>query len=236
VLADALSGEAHPDRVLAAAVVLPLLGAAVAYRAHRPPAPPAPEEPHDVRELVRATLRPGLGLMLVNFGYVALLSFGTLAVAGRGLGGAQLVVPAFALTVIAARTAGGSIPDRAGPRRTLMVSTLTAAIGLLGVAYGTPGAVALAAVVVLAAGQALAVPSLGLLALARVPAARHGAAAGLFFSFFDAGVGLGGPAAGLLARATSASGTLAGAAAAVALAAPIALVSHLLEPSRPLVD
>src|SRR4051812_47455472 len=69
LLADALSGEAHPDRVLAAAVALPLLGAAVSYGAARPPAPPAPDEPHDTRELVRATLRPGLGLMLVNFGY-----------------------------------------------------------------------------------------------------------------------------------------------------------------------
>jgi hypothetical protein len=38
------------------------------------------------------------------------------------------------------------------------------------------------------------VPGLGLLALTRVPAAQQSAAAGLFFAWFDAGVGLGGPA------------------------------------------
>ena len=54
------------------------------------------------------------------------------------------------------------------------------------------------------------------------PAARHGAAAGMFFAFFDAGVGLGGPAAGLLARLAGPAGALAGAAVAVALAAGVA--------------
>jgi hypothetical protein len=77
--------------------------------------------------------------------------------------------------------------------------------------------------VVLAAGQGLAVPALGLLALARVPAGSQGAAAGLFFAFFDAGVGAGGPLAGALARMTSPSvalGLAAGAVASAALVAP----------------
>jgi len=84
---------------------------------------------------------------------------------------------------------------------------------------------AVVGVVVLAAGQALAVPALGLLALGRVPEARHGAASGLFFAWFDAGVGLGGPAVGLLAGAAGAGGALAGAAVAVACAAPVAALS-----------
>jgi predicted MFS family arabinose efflux permease len=80
------------------------------------------------------------------------------------------------------------------------------------------------------------VPALGVLALAGVPAARHGAAAGLFFACFDAGVGLGGPFAGVLARAGGPSGALAGAAVAVALAAPLALLRRRVSPLRPLVD
>jgi hypothetical protein len=51
--------------------------------------------------------------------------------------------------------------------------------------------------------------------------ARHGAAAGLFFAWFDAGVGLGGPAAGLLAGLNGPSGALLGAAIAVAGAVPV---------------
>jgi hypothetical protein len=92
--------------------------------------------------------------------------------------------------------------------------------GLVAIAVGpiVPGVVALGA------GQALAVPALGLLALARVEPARHGAAAGLFFSWFDAGVGLGGPAAGVLASLGGPTGALVGAAIAVAYTAPIALL------------
>jgi MFS family permease len=218
LLADALGGRTGP--VLAFAAVLPLLATVVVARACRP------NEADGAREhgpaLWRATLAPGAGLMLVNAGYVTLLSFGPATVAGHGAGGAALVVPAFAATVIAVRTLGAAIPDRAGPRKTLALAAPAAAAGLAVIAVAHAAAAVLAGVVVLAAGQALAVPALGLLALQRVPPARHGAAAGLFFAFFDAGVGLGGPAAGVLARLAGPAGALAGAAAAVAMAATVA--------------
>jgi predicted MFS family arabinose efflux permease len=205
LLADAAGGF---ESVLALAAVLPLLGAALIPRA---PAP-APETQRDGAGLLVATLRPGLGLMLVNVGYAATLAFG----GDRS----PLVVPAFAITVIATRTLGAGIPDRFGARATLAVAGPVAAAGLLSVAVGpvVPGVAALGA------GQALAVPALGLLALARVEPARHGVAAGLFFSWFDAGVGLGGPAAGVLAQIGGPTGALVGAAAAVACTAPIALL------------
>jgi MFS family permease len=223
LLAQALAGERHVDRVLVGAVVLPVIGAAVALRVRRPPPPREDRREAAARDLVRATAPPGVGLMLVNVGYVALLSFGTAALNARAVAGAALVVPAFAATVIAARTAGGSIPDRAGPRRTLAICAPLEAAGLAGVAAAAATLPAVVAVVAMAAGQALAVPALGLLALERVPAARQGAAAGLFFSWFDAGVGLGGPAAGLLAHLGGPSGALLGAAAAVALVTGLAI-------------
>jgi predicted MFS family arabinose efflux permease len=80
------------------------------------------------------------------------------------------------------------------------------------------------------------VPALGLLALSRIEPARHGAAAGLFFAWFDAGVGLGGPAAGLLADLGGPSGALLGAAVAVACAAPIAAISAIRPRRGPLVN
>jgi predicted MFS family arabinose efflux permease len=180
------------------------------------------DDPADARALVRAVARPGAGLLLVNTGYAALLAFGPEAAAGRG---AALVVPVFAVSVVAARTAGASIPDRAGSRRTVRCAAPLAAAGLLGTAFAPGTAATVAAVIALAAGQALAVPALGVLALTRVPPARQGAAAGLFFACFDAGVGIGGPAAGVLARATGPRGALTGAALAVACAAWAALVS-----------
>jgi predicted MFS family arabinose efflux permease len=142
------------------------------------------------------------------------------------------VVPAFAVTVILARTLGAGIPDRFGARATLAVAAPVAAAGLVCVAVGpvVPG------VVLLGAGQALAVPALGLLALARVAPTRHGAAAGLFFSWFDAGVGVGGPAAGVLAALGGPTGALLGAAIAVACTAPIALISTIRPAAGPLVN
>jgi predicted MFS family arabinose efflux permease len=220
LLADALAGGTHVGRVLASAAALPALGGLITAGVRWPSAPVGVSLTGT--SLWRATLEPGVGLMLVNVGYVALLSFGAAAVAGHGAGGAALVVPAFAVTVIVVRTLGAGIPDRAGPKATLAVAAPAASAGLVIVSAGHATALVAGGVVVVAAGQALAVPSLGLLALERVPAVRHGAAAGVFFAFFDAGVGLGGPAAGLLARLAGPAGALAGAAVAVALAAGVA--------------
>jgi len=99
------------------------------------------------------------------------------------------------------------------------------AAGLAGPAATTSTPVALLALVVLAIGQGLAVPSLGLLALASVPPSRHGRTAGAFFAYFDAGVGLGGPLVGLAAHAADPIGGLFAAAGAVLATAPVALLT-----------
>jgi hypothetical protein len=69
-----------------------------------------------------------------------------------------------------------------------------------------------------------------------VDPARHGAAAGLFFCWFDAGVGLGGPAAGVMAQLGGPTGALVGAAVAVACTAPIALLSTIRPAAGSLVN
>jgi predicted MFS family arabinose efflux permease len=217
----------RPVAVFAAAVALPLLGGLPAVRLRSPARAAAEGEDVGARDLIASTFRPGMGLLLVNVGYVALLSFGTQAAESHGVGAAGAFIPLFAGTVIVVRVAGAGIPDRLGAARTLWLAAPAAAAGLaVAGATGSP-ALAIGAVVVLAAGQALAVPALGLLALRGVPEARHGAAAGLFFAWFDAGVGLGGPAVGVLAGATGPGGGLAGAAVAVALAAPVAAYSSM---------
>lgn len=62
------------------------------------------------------------------------------------------------------------------------------------------------------------VPGLGLQALARVPAEDHDSAAGLFFAWSDAGVGVGGRAVGAVASLTGPAGSPQVAAGAVAAA------------------
>jgi MFS family permease len=238
LLAQALSGQDHPTRVWVTAAILPLVAAACAAALGRTPdrgiAPdPAAEEPErdagEQRSTARATLRPGLGLMLVNFGYVAVLSFGAAAATEQGTGIAALVIPVFGVGVIASRTVLAGVPDRIGAPRTLTVAVSVEAAGLAGMAATTSTPVALLALVVMAVGQGLAVPALGMLALASVPPSRHGRTAGAFFAYFDAGVGLGGPAVGLAARAADPTGGLFAAAVAVLAAAPVAL---LVAPAR----
>jgi MFS family permease len=164
------------------------------------------------------SLAPGARLALLNVGYVAVLSFGALALGRQHAAWSGAVVPVYAASVVAVRVLGSSIPDRIGARPALALSATTASAGLLGFAVAPLPAVALLAIVVSAAGQALAVPALGLLALERVPPERRGAAAGTFFAFFDVGVGAGGPALGVVAAHGGPAGALV-AASAVVLAA-----------------
>ncbi|MBV9606700.1 MAG: MFS transporter [Solirubrobacterales bacterium] len=232
-ISQLLSGDTHPSRVWIAAAILPLLAVAMATTVARTPEARGEhvsadeEETGDAGEQVsawRVTIRPGLGLMLVNFGYVGLLSFGAAAATEQGSGIAKLVIPVFGVGVIASRTVLAGVPDRFGAARTLAVAVVLESAGLAGLALASGAPLALFALVVMSVGQGLAVPSLGLLALASVPPSRHGRTAGAFFAYFDAGVGLGGPAVGVAARAADPTGAMFAAAVAVLASAPIVLI------------
>jgi MFS family permease len=221
LLADVVGGSVHPTRVFACSAVLPLVPLAIVpFIRQGQGSERRNEDAHDsFRALLPLILKPGIGLLLMNVGYAALLSFGAAAVGGASV----LVLPLYALTVILVRTVAGGVPDRLGGRRTLTVAAPTAAAGLLIAALAPATVVALGGVVVLGIGQGLAVPALGLLALARVPSAQHGAASGLFFAWFDAGVAAGGLIAGAAAGLGGATAALAAASAAVLLATAVAL-------------
>jgi MFS family permease len=206
---------------LVVAVITPLAGAALAVT---PRAPAGTGQRGEVPLLARSALLPGLGLALINVGYTAVLSFAGLAMVHRGLGAAA-VIPLYAAAIIALRTLGGGLPDRLGARRALTISAAVAGAGLtlLAAAHSLP--LALVGALVAGAGQAVAVPALGLLALRGVPETERGAASGTFFAFFDVGVGLGGPALGAVAAVSGASGAVV--AGAVASAASCAVLLPL---------
>ena len=239
-LSQALGGASNSDLVWIAAAALPLISAGLAALQARSPEARAAHVSDQQNEQAetdepqpkawKVTLRPGLGLMLVNFGYVALLSFGAAAVTEQHAGVAALVIPVFGIGVIASRTILAGVPDRLGAGRTLTGAVVIESAGLAGVAVATSPPEALVALVIMAIGQGLAVPSLGLLALASVPPSRHGRTAGAFFAYFDAGVGLGGPAAGFVARVADPTGAMLAAAGAVLVTAPVALLGRT-EPS-----
>jgi predicted MFS family arabinose efflux permease len=100
-------------------------------------------------------------------------------------------------------------------------ATLVEAVGLLIIALAHNLPVALAGGMAMGAAFSLLNPSLMLIAVGRVSENARGAAMGTYTAFFDAGVGIGAPLAGLTAALTDYEG-------AFVLAAAIAVGSASL--------
>ena len=169
----------------------------------------------------REALGPGAALGLSIIGYAALAGFVVLHLEDLGIGHGAEVFTSFAIAVVIGRIAGAWIPDRIGGARTAIVAATMEAIGLVIIGASQSLEVALAGAVFAGIGFSLLFPALALLALDPVPEHRRGAAMGTFTAFFDVGMGIGAPLAGLAA-------SLAGFAAAFYLAAGAAIAGAAL--------
>lgn len=215
------------EMVWAFAIAAPLLGAAIALRIPEAFAPREPEPIHRGNLIAREALAPGFALSLGTIGYAAVAAFLVLHLDDRDIGHGAAVFTAFAATVVLARAAGGWLPDRFGPVPCIVGAGVVEAAGLLAIMLAESLPAAIAGALAMGAAFSLLFPSLALLVLAQVPEERRGVAMGTFTAFFDIGVGLGAPAAGLAAA-------LAGYPAAFGLAAAAAALAVLagLSPSR----
>jgi MFS family permease len=197
VLGELLRANVGYDAVWVLAAVLPFIGALIALRL------PEPEEkrrtPGPLAFLPRAAHRPGAALALANVGYAALAGFVVLHLRARGIGGGAAVFTAFAVAVFASRLVLSRVPDRAGARRTGTAAAATEAVGLLVIALAHSLATALVGAIIVGVGFSMLFPSLALMVVGKVDDDRRGSAMGAFTAFFDIGVGLGAPLAGLVA-------------------------------------
>jgi urea transport system substrate-binding protein len=138
---------------------------------------------------------------LVHFGetlpYAAMASFIVLDLDANGIGHGATAFTALAVTVVLTRLVGGDLPDRIGPLRCAAGAAAIEVVGLALIAVATSLPVALAGAVGMGAAFALIYPSLSLVVVDSVPDSRRGAALGTFTAFFDIGIGIGGPLAGL---------------------------------------
>jgi MFS family permease len=203
---------------------MPLIGAAIASRIPDPYRPQAihPDEHHPL--IAREAVRPGAALALGSIGYATVAAFVVLHLESRGVDHGAAVFGAFATMVVLTRLVAGDLPDRAGPARVATGAALAEALGLttIGLAHSLP--VAVAGALAMGTAFSLLYPSLSLIVVERVSEKRRGAALGTFTAFFDAGVGLGAPLAGVAAALTSYEGAfLLSAAIAVVSATAIAL-------------
>ena len=201
------------------AAAMPLLGALIASQVPDPFEPLSHAEPHPL--IAPEAVRPGLAVALASVGYAAVATFIVLHLEARGVGHGALVFGAFAAMIVLTRLVAGGLPDRIGAARVAIGATLGEAAGLLTIALAHSLPVALLGGMAMGAAFSLLNPSLMLIAVNRVSASARGAAMGTFTAFFDAGVGIGAPLAGLAAALTDYEG-------AFVLAAAIAVGSSLL--------
>ena len=187
------------EMVWAFALAAPLVGAMIALRIPESYTPREPEPLGRHNLIAREALVPGLGLSLGTVGYAAVAAFLVLHLDEREIGHGAEVFAAFAATVIAARVLGGWLPDRFGPAPCVIGAGLVEAAGLIAIMLADSLALAIAGGLAMGAAFSLLFPSLALAVINRVPEDRRGVAMGTFTAFFDLGVGLGAPAAGLAA-------------------------------------
>ena len=172
-------------------------------------------------------VRPGLAVGLASVGYATVAAFIVLMLEERGIGHGATVFAAFAAMIVVARLIAGGLPDRFGPTRVAIGAVLVEAAGLVAMALAGSLPVALLGGMAMGAAFSLLNPSLMVIAVGRVSETARGAAMGTYTAFFDAGVGLGAPLAGLAAALTGYRG-------AFLLAAAIAVGSAAADRARPI--
>lgn len=213
--------------ILAAA--LPAVGAVIATQVTDHFQPLSHAEPHPL--IAPEAIRPGTAIALASMGYAAVAAFIVLHLEARGIGHGATVFGAFAAMIVITRLIAGGLPDRLGPAPVAIGAALVEAAGLIAIALAQSLPVALLGGMAMGAAFSLLNPSLMLIAVGRVSAEARGAAMGTYTAFFDAGVGIGAPLAGLAAALSDyESAFLLAAAVSVGSAAMIALTLHRLGP------
>lgn len=184
------------EAVWAFSVALALIGFVLVSVA---PAPARPERASGGGLLLRPALLPGTALALAAAGYAGLAAFVVLHLQARGIGSGVVVLSAFSLVYAGTRLFIGHLPDKFGPRRTVIWCGAGEAAGLLIIALAPNLPVAVAGGVVMGVGFSLLHPSLALMVMNLADKAEQGAAIGAYTSFWDLGLAVWGPLIGLVA-------------------------------------
>jgi MFS family permease len=144
----------------------------------------------------------GSGLALASIGFSGIASFITLYFLQRGWADASLAISAFGAGYIIMRLFFAHYPDKFGGARVAMVCLVVEAIGQL-LIWKAPGSdFAIAGAVLTGCGMSLVFPSFGQLAIKNIATANRGMAMAAYNAFFDLGVGLTAPIAGVIAGGT----------------------------------
>jgi MFS family permease len=161
----------------------------------------------------------GSGLALATIGFGAIAAFAAIDFQSKGWDGAGLVLGSFGTAYVMTRLVFGHWPDRFGGARVAIWSLVIECAGQTLLWLAPSPLVAITGSILTGVGFSLVFPSFGIKAVKQVPPASRGSALGAYVAFFDIGVGVSGPATGLIAGTSGYSSVF----AAGALAATIAI-------------
>jgi len=148
---------------------------------------------------VHLVWQSGTGLALASIGFGGIASFITLFFIQRSWDGASLALTAFGAGYIVMRLFFAHFPDKFGGARVAIVSLIIEIAGQL-LIWKAPNAFAgIAGAGLTGIGMSLVFPSFGLIAVKKVSAENRGMAMAAYNAFFDLGMGLTAPIAGLVA-------------------------------------
>ena len=164
---------------------------------------PLSQSRFSLKGVIGAVWLPGLGSALSSVGFGAITAFIVLLFAQHGWSRGWLAYTAFAAAFILTRLGFGHLPDGIGGAKVALACVLIEAAGLALIALAAAPALALAGAVLSGIGYSLVYPGLGIEAVRRVPPESRGLAMGAYTAFLDLALGLGSPALGLIAGATS---------------------------------
>jgi MFS family permease len=145
-----------------------------------------------------AVLLPGLILGCGNVTYAAMSGFLVLLLRERGHD-TRWAFSAFAFAVLFGRFMFGGLPDRMGPRRTLLTGYVFFGAGLIMIALSRNSLLDVPASLLIGLGYAFPWPALALTVVNRVRASERASALGALTAFYDGFVAVGSAVAGAVA-------------------------------------
>ncbi len=172
-----------------------------------------------LRWVPSSALWPGTALAMVALAYGSFMSFVVLLLDFEGIGNGAAVFTAFTAAFVITRLLLSSIPDRIGSRPTVLIAGLVQATGMLIVALAGSLPLVLAGAILSGAGMSLVFPALAVIVIENTDDSRRATALGAFLAFFDIGVGIGAPFAGIIASLGSGNNYAAAFIAAAAISA-----------------
>ena len=132
----------------------------------------------------RPVLLPGVVLGLGNVTYAAMAGFLILLLHHRGHNTAW-AFSAFAVAVLFGRAVFGRMPDRMGPRRSLLAGYACLAVGLIAIVAGLNWTFDVPAALLVGLGYSFPWPALASVVVDQVPSSERGAALGALNAFYD---------------------------------------------------